>query len=117
MSNYVGPGKELLSSELPTVRDILRFGVLKRELSNQDRRNVEVDQLVETMVTAVQENWQRANDLFKPPITNDPRTPYSRRKVEKRSKALQFRMKGGMRRFSLKSRKKLNDKKKNPRLR
>ena len=34
MSNYVGPGKELLSSELPTVRDILRFGVLKRELSD-----------------------------------------------------------------------------------
>ena len=74
MSNYVGPGKELLSSELPTVRDILRFGVRKRELSDQDRRHVEVDQLVETMVTAVQENWQRANDLFKPPITNDPRT-------------------------------------------
>ena len=52
----------------------MRYGLLKRELSDQDKFHMEENQLVEMMVTALQENWQRANALFKPPITNDPRT-------------------------------------------
>ena len=74
LSNYLGVGKELLQSELPTARYTLRYGILIRELSEADRRNLEVAQLVEMMVKALQDIWQRANALFKPPVTNDPRT-------------------------------------------
>ena len=59
LSNYIGPGKDLVPSELPTVRDILRYGLLKRELSDQDKFHMEENQLVEMMVTALQEKWQR----------------------------------------------------------
>ena len=31
LSNYIGPGKDLVPSELPTVRDILRHRLLRRE--------------------------------------------------------------------------------------
>ena len=39
LSLYVGTDRELISSELPTVRDMLRFGVLLREISEENRRN------------------------------------------------------------------------------
>ena len=57
MSNYVGTGKELPPSELPTVRDLLRYGVMLKELSEQDKRNYVVDQLVGDMVVALKERW------------------------------------------------------------
>ena len=74
MSNYVGTGKELLPSELPTVRDLLRYGVMLKELSEQDKRNYVVDQLVGDMVVALKERWQRANAQFKDPIINHDET-------------------------------------------
>ena len=46
LSLYVGTGRELISSELPTVRDMLRFGVLLREISEEDRRNYTTEQLI-----------------------------------------------------------------------
>ena len=44
MSNYVGTGKDLLLTELPTVRDLLRYGILQRELSEENKRNYIVGQ-------------------------------------------------------------------------
>ena len=36
--------------------------------------------MVEMIVIALQEHWQRANALFKPPITNDQRTSHGKLK-------------------------------------
>ena len=46
LSNLVGAGKEFLPSELPTSRDVLRYGVLIRELSEENRRNFPINLLV-----------------------------------------------------------------------
>lgn len=46
MSKFVGNRQELLVSELPNVRDILRYSVFLREQSEDDRRNYQVDKLV-----------------------------------------------------------------------
>ena len=52
MSNVVGTGKNLLPSDLPTVRDMLMYGLLQRELSEVNKRNYSVDQLVKDMMEA-----------------------------------------------------------------
>ena len=39
----------MIPSELPTIRDILRYGLLQRELSEKDKRNNTVDELVTMM--------------------------------------------------------------------
>ena len=78
LSNYLGTGKELLPSELPTTRDLLRFGLLKREQSEEDKRNYTVDQLVKEMMSALVEQWQKANAQFQFPVINHPDTIYKR---------------------------------------
>ncbi|KAG7163745.1 hypothetical protein Hamer_G002981 [Homarus americanus] len=45
LSNLVGPGRQLLVSELPTFRDLLWLGLLKRKGSDADRRNYKVKDL------------------------------------------------------------------------
>ena len=81
MSNYLGTGKELLPSELPTTRDLLRFGLLKREQSEEDKRNYTVDQLVKEMMRALVEQWQKANAQFQFPVINHPDTIYKKVKT------------------------------------
>ena len=39
LSNFVGSGQELIISELPTIRDFLRFGILLREKNLRDKIN------------------------------------------------------------------------------
>ena len=46
MSNLVGSGKELYTSELPTARDMLRYGIFLREINDKNVRNYIVDHLV-----------------------------------------------------------------------
>ena len=81
LSNYLGTGKELLPSELPTTRDLLRFGLLKREQSEEDKRNYTVDQLVKEMMSALVEQWQKANAQFQFPVINHPDTIYKKVKT------------------------------------
>ena len=74
MSNVVGTGKNLLPSDLPTVRDMLMYGLLQRELSEVNKRNYSVDQLVKDMMEALQARWLTANAQLKVPVTNHPET-------------------------------------------
>ena len=74
LSDLVGTGRELLVSELPTVRDILRYGIYLREQFAEDRRNYPVDQLLRDIYPAVIGQWSKANALFKPPVTNGKST-------------------------------------------
>ena len=68
LSEYLGTGKELLVSELPTLRDILRYGLLVRELSENDPRNMTVKDVSKAIFDAVTSQWLKANALFKPPV-------------------------------------------------
>lgn len=70
MRTLVGTGWELLVSELPTVRDLLRSGIFLREKSENDRRNDPVDQLVGDIYPGLVSQWSKANALFKPPVIN-----------------------------------------------
>jgi hypothetical protein len=81
MSNYVGTGKDLLLTELPTVRDLLRYGILQRELSEENKRNYIVGQLVKDMVEVLQDRWLRANAQLKYPVTNHPDTIFKKLKA------------------------------------
>uniref|UniRef100_UPI00358F4F97 uncharacterized protein n=1 Tax=Myxine glutinosa TaxID=7769 RepID=UPI00358F4F97 len=80
LSNLVGTGQELLVSELPTVRDILRYGIYLREQSEDDRRNYPVDQLVSDIYPGLICQWSKANALFKPPVINEKVTIMSKLK-------------------------------------
>jgi len=74
MSNLVGNGKELYVSELPTARDILRYGILLREISEKNSRNYTVDQLVTDMLPNVLGQWLKANALFVYPVVIHEKT-------------------------------------------
>ena len=39
MTNLIGTGRELMPSEHPTVRNIIRYGILLREESGDDSRS------------------------------------------------------------------------------
>lgn len=80
LSIFVGNGQELLVSELPTVRDILRYGIYLREQCEDDRRNYPVDQLVGDIYPALIGQWRKANALFKPPVINEKVTIMSKLK-------------------------------------
>ena len=68
LSDYLGTGRELLVSDLPTTRDILRFGLLKREEYHLYKRNFTVDMLCDEMRDGLISQWQSANGLFQYPV-------------------------------------------------
>ena len=74
LTNLAGSGRELLVSDLPTLRDILRYGIYLREQSEENKCNYSVDQLVEDIFPVLICQWRKANALFKPPVINDKRT-------------------------------------------
>ena len=102
---YVGTGRKLLNSELPTVRDLLRYGVLLRELSEKDKFNYSNDQLIGDMMSALFEQWQKANHLLKYPVLAHESSVRTRLK-DTWEKALNFARGRG----KLKDKKKFNHK-------
>jgi len=64
----VGTGRELLTSELPTARDLLRYGLLLRELSDKDKKNYTKKELSKDIMTALLAQWTKANSKFKYPV-------------------------------------------------
>ena len=71
LSDYLGTGRELLVSDLPTTRDILRFGLLKREEYHLYKRNFTVDMICDEMRDGLISQWQSANGLFQYPVISD----------------------------------------------
>ena len=73
LSEWVGTGKKMLTSEVPTVRSVLRQGILLKEeaLLEQDVKvNLYlVDELVKDLAPLVQEQWRKSNVKFCPPVT------------------------------------------------
>ena len=61
MHHFIGTGKELPVSELPTLRDVLCYGLYLRECSEADARNYKIDQLVTEVTEGMLALWKRAN--------------------------------------------------------
>ena len=70
MSNFVGTEMELLVSELPTVRDVLKYGIYLREQSLDDKRNYPMNTLVGDIYPSLIDQWSKANALCKAPVIN-----------------------------------------------
>ena len=72
MSDYLGPGKELVPSQVPTLRAALQLGLyLQREretLEDLDKRNYPVSELMSDVTVKVMGQWEKASPMFKPPI-------------------------------------------------
>lgn len=70
LHHLVGQGRELPVAELPTCRDLIRYGLYLRELSDQDRRNYNNDQLVADLMESLLVRWCSANPKFIEPVIN-----------------------------------------------
>ena len=80
MSNLIGTGRELLPSELPTVRDVLRYGLL-REQSGEDGRNYPAASLAKDIYPAMLQKWELANSSFVIPVVTSRITILNKIKV------------------------------------
>ena len=78
MSEYLGGGKELLPSEVPTLRSALQKALLIQEefmfLEEGDRPNLSIREIMGEVVTAVISQWHKANVKFVPPVTIEPKS-------------------------------------------
>ena len=69
MSEYLGKGKEMLRTELPTLRDCLRYGILLKETNTAySNKFTPTSVLVKAILIEIKERWQRANFKFKCPV-------------------------------------------------
>ena len=75
---FLGPAKELLPSEVPTLRAALQFALHlqdeKWRLEDVDKRNYPVSALMKDVAIAVLGKWEWANALFQPPVTVSSRS-------------------------------------------
>ena len=70
LHQLVGSGSELPVAELPTVRDLIRYGLYLREISEQDRRNYSTDQVVADITKGFLAQWCRADPQFSGSVVN-----------------------------------------------
>ena len=77
LSDYLGGGRPLLATELPTLRCVLRQGLFYREErvllesslpAKTMNTTYQVSELATDMTKALMAQWQRANVEFKPPV-------------------------------------------------
>ena len=68
-TTLVASGRELIPSQLPTNRDVLRLGIYLRETAETDTRNYPVNILVRDIVPVLFAQWTKANAEFKFPVT------------------------------------------------
>ena len=77
-----GPGCDFLPSEVPTLRDVLRKGLLIREgkmlEDGGDRKNYPVRPMIEELVSSIHDQWQKSNVKFAPPVVTNYKTLVNR---------------------------------------
>lgn len=78
MSEYLGGGKELLASEVPSLRAALQKGLLVQEefmfKDGGDRQNLTIRDTMQEVVGAIMKQWHKANVKFVPPVTINEKT-------------------------------------------
>ena len=77
-SEYLGGGKELLPSEVPSLRAALQKGLLVQEefmfKDGGDRQNLTIRDTMQEVVGAIMKQWHKANVKFVPPVTINEKT-------------------------------------------
>ena len=68
LSSLVGPGRELIPSQLPTNSDLLRLGILLREHADKYSLHYSVNEMAREMVKILLQQWSKANAEFKYPV-------------------------------------------------
>ena len=72
MSDYLGPGKKLVPSQVPTLRAALQLGLYlqgeRGTLEDLDKRHYPVSELMSDVTVKVMGQGEKANRMFKPPI-------------------------------------------------
>lgn len=70
---FLGSGQELILSELPTLRGLLRYGLHLQEMKllveDRDKRNYGAEEMMGDVMASLVKQWQRANAQFRPPVT------------------------------------------------
>ena len=78
LADYLGPGKELLGTELPTLRSALQHALYlqdqKMRLEEIHKKNYPVSQLMKDVSSDVITTYQRANNQFQPPVIINQRS-------------------------------------------
>ena len=73
LSELVGPGKEFIPSEVPTLRAIIQKGILIRDRlvleQGSAKKDVRVKDIVDELVPLIVAQWQISNAKFAPPVT------------------------------------------------
>jgi hypothetical protein len=64
MFRYLGSGKEMCSTELPTTRDCLRYGLLLRETNPEYSSNQSTMAMLEKVLEQIKVRWKRASFKF-----------------------------------------------------
>ena len=67
LSQYLGPGKDLITSEVPTLRAALRKAILIQEefvlKESGDKRNLPIKTIIRMTVEKICEQWLHSNHL------------------------------------------------------
>ena len=70
--DFVGPGKEFLPSEVPTLRAVLQRGILIKERivleEGRAKTDVPTSEIVQELAVLIQQQWQILNAKFCPPV-------------------------------------------------
>ena len=73
LADFIGPGKEFVPSEVPTLRAVIQQGILIKEkaMIEQGAAKVEIhtSEIVSEVVPLIVKQWQKSNAKFQPPVT------------------------------------------------
>ena len=71
--SLVGPGKNFLPSDVPTLRAVLQKCILIQEQNfikqEKNRKQLSVNDSCQLLASEVQDQWQKPNEQFVEPIT------------------------------------------------
>jgi hypothetical protein len=72
LADFLGPGKELLPSELPTLRSALQLALYLQDIrmrrEDLDKRNYPVAKLMRDVAQGVMTQYEKANSMFTQPV-------------------------------------------------
>ena len=68
LSNFIGPGKDFLPSEVPTLRDCLQRGLSLQQEEERDKRQFTTFEMMSKVASEVSAQWLKANHKFVPPV-------------------------------------------------
>ena len=72
LTDYVGVGKTLIPSEVPTVRSVIQLGIFLKETEfnekERSKNTITTKELCQKLAPLVIKQWQKSNAQFKQPV-------------------------------------------------